>query len=130
MYIRILEPDFQFADERGRLVQLVHDGYRQVNYIVSHAGENRGGHYHRHNREAFYVVSGTFELEVWPAARKGIVSAEGYTFGAGSMFEIPENMVHSFRFLEETSLISMYSKGVESASGEKDILKAGDTCDL
>lgn len=127
MYIRILKPDFIFQDGRGELVQLAHEGYRQVNYILSHAGEERGGHYHRYNRELFYVISGKLELEVWPAHPGSVTCAECYTFGPGDMFEIPENVTHGFRFLEETSLISMYSRGVESASGEKDIIK-GDGC--
>ena len=123
MYIRILKPDFQFTDGRGQLTQLVHDGYKQINHILSYAGEFRGGHYHRYNRELFYVISGRLELEVWPVSRQEDRCAECYTFGPGDMFEIPENMVHGFRFIETTSLISMYTKGVESASGEKDIIK-------
>ena len=125
MYIRILKPDFQFTDERGQLIQLVHEGYKQVNYILSYAGEHRGGHYHRHNKELFYVISGSLELEVWPASQTEIRCAECYTFGSGDMFEIPENVAHSFSFTERTSLISMYSNGVESPSGEKDIIKGG-----
>lgn len=126
MHIRILEPDFVFSDDRGTLVQMVREGYRQVNYILSHAGVVRGGHYHRLNREMFYVISGEFELTVWPAGQGGDGDVERYTFGAGSMFEIPEDVVHSFRYNEETALVSMYTKGVELASGEKDIIKGED----
>lgn len=124
MYIRIVKPDFQFTDDRGRLTQLVHEGYKQVNYILSYAGEFRGGHYHRYNRELFYVISGGLELEVWPVDHGGCAGVERYTFYPGDMFEIPENMVHGFRFTETTSLVSMYTQGVEKASGEKDIIGA------
>ena len=123
MYIRILEPDFVFSDDRGQLVQLVHDGYRQVNFISSHAGERRGGHYHRSNRELFYVISGSLELEVWSACENEGGSKAHYVFGSGSMFEIAENVMHSFHFIKDTNLISMYTRGVELASGEKDIIK-------
>lgn len=27
--------DFQFMDDRGTLVQLIHDGYKQINVIIS-----------------------------------------------------------------------------------------------
>lgn len=122
MYIKILDPDFFFSDKRGQLVQLIHEGYRQVNYILSYAGETRGGHYHSQNKELFYVISGRLELDVKPVNQTSN-SSERYIFGAGSMFEVPENIEHSFQFIETTSLISMYSQGVELVSGEKDILR-------
>ena len=55
MLIQFLKPDFEHTDERGKLVQLVHDGWKQVNVIESKAGQIRGNHYHKVNREAFYV---------------------------------------------------------------------------
>ena len=63
--IEFLAPDFVFENEAGCLKQLVHDGWKQVNVITSVRGSVRGGHYHKFNREAFYVVSGAFKLVVW-----------------------------------------------------------------
>ena len=34
MLIKFLEPNFIFEDERGLLIQLVRDGFKQVNYIT------------------------------------------------------------------------------------------------
>ena len=62
MLIEFLKADFCFDDERGNLVQLVREGWKQVNVIRSEAGVERGGHYHAQNSEAFYVISGSFEL--------------------------------------------------------------------
>ena len=62
--IKILSPDFQFADERGLIVQLVHAGFRQINFIDSKASAVRGGHYHKLNDEAFYIIEGEIELIV------------------------------------------------------------------
>ena len=42
--IKILKPDFVFEDERGSLVQLVREGYKQINVVVSKAGYERGRH--------------------------------------------------------------------------------------
>lgn len=50
-----------------------------------------------------------------------VVNGTKSTFAAGDFFEIEENDVHSFYFLEETTLVSMYSSGVEKADGQKDI---------
>jgi len=46
-----------------------------------------------------------------------------YAFGKGDMFLIPAFVIHDFRFLTDTKLISMYSLGVEQPEG-KDIHKA------
>lgn len=121
MYIQILKPDFVFSDERGELIQLVHNDFRQVNYILSYAGVFRGGHYHKINRELFYVIRGKLELIVYPAGNRIDNVSERYVFETGSIFEIPENIVHNFNYIDETALISMYSVGVELPSGEKDI---------
>lgn len=31
--IKVIKPDFEFQDERGFLLQLVHEGFRQFNII-------------------------------------------------------------------------------------------------
>lgn len=119
MLIEYLTPDFSFNDPRGSLVQLVHDGWKQVNVIRSSPGGVRGGHYHAQSTEAFYVVSGSFELvleDLHSDAR------EEYILGAGKFFLIKPDILHSFRFQEETVLVSLYDIGVERADGSKDIL--------
>ena len=112
MLIDFLKPDFRFDDARGSLVQLVRQGWKQVNVIRSEAGVVRGGHYHAVNTEAFYVISGIFELQA-----EDLASGE-----AGTFFLIRPKLLHSFRFLQETLLVSLYDKGVELDNGEKDIL--------
>lgn len=114
--IEIIRPDFKFQDERGILIQLVHEGFKQYNVIFSKKGVLRGDHYHKENREAFFVISGSFELKVRNALRE-----EKYTFERGDMFLIPPNLVHSFYYLEDTLLVSMYDLGVERLDGTKDI---------
>ena len=110
--LKIIQTDFEFTDERGTLVQLIHEGYRQVNVITSKKGVVRGGHYHKQNEEAFYVVSGLLEVDV---------NGETARFGTGDFFGIEAYDMHSFRFLEDTVLVSMYSGGVELPDGTKDI---------
>lgn len=114
--IERLEPDFTFQDKRGALYQLVHEGFRQFNLIFSGAGVLRGDHYHKENTEAFFVVSGSFELTV---RRDG--TEETYMFQKGDMFLVPPYVTHSFRYLEDTWVASMYDQGVERADGTKDI---------
>lgn len=110
--VKKIDPDFRFSDNRGELVQLIHQGYRQINVITSKKGVVRGGHYHKKNSEAFYIVSGNLELTV---------DGETYCFKTGDFFGIEPYDKHSFFFLEDTILVSMYSHGVELENDRKDI---------
>lgn len=116
MLIKFMKPDFIFENESGCLTQLVHDGWKQVNVITSRAGSVRGGHYHKYNKEGFYVVEGSFRLMVWNDSRK-----ETYDMKAGDMFLINPYVFHTFAYQEETILVSMYENGVEQLDGRKDI---------
>lgn len=112
--LKRLQTDFHFVDERGSIDQIIHEGYAQVNVITSKAGVIRGGHYHKQNSEAFYVISGNLELTV---------NGEVETFSAGDFFGIEAGDWHSFRYIEDTVLVSMYSRGVENGDGSKDMFR-------
>ncbi len=115
--IKFLKPDFEFSDDRGELKQLVHEGYNQINIVRSKAGAVRGGHCHRFNREAFYIIEGNIELTL---RKDG--AEENYSIKAGDMFVIDELVFHDFRFLSDTILVGMYNRGIELENGEKDIV--------
>ena len=115
--VEIMNPDFIFNDDRGSLTQLVHDGWKQINVIFSKRNCVRGRHFHKQNREAFYVISGKLELNV----KDSDSHEEAFVFSSNDMFAISPNVIHSFNFLEDTWLVSMYSNGVELGEGKKDI---------
>ena len=114
--VEIIEPNFKFCDERGSFAQLVREGYRQINVLISKAGIKRGGHYHKLNREAFYVIGGSLDLLV-----NTETESKTYHFKTGEMFVILPLTVHELQFTEDTVMVSMYDKGVEMEDGEKDI---------
>ncbi len=114
--IEKLKPDFTFSDERGDLTQLVRRGYSQVNVITSHKGVFRGGHFHRLNTEAFYVVKGCC---VVTARKDGKEQRE--RFSQGDFFRIPPCVIHDFDYPEDCLLVSMYSLGVELDGGAMDM---------
>lgn len=116
MLFELLSPDFCHQDDRGSLVQLVHDGYRQINVITSRAGMIRGGHYHKKNYEAFYVVSGSCEVTF---VKDG--TQEVQAFETGDFFQIAPYVGHVFRYPQDTILIGLYDRGIEEEDGEKDI---------
>ena len=119
--IKILRPDFVFEDERGSLVQLVREGYRQINVVTSRAGVERGRHYHALNREGFYVVEGAFRVEAKLGDRK-----ETFRFVKGDMFIIEPMVVHTFDYEEDSVLVAFYDRGVELLDGTKDIIAEDD----
>ena len=120
--IKILAPNFEFQDERGKLTQLVREGFSQFNIIFSKAGVSRRNHFHKKNQEAFYVISGEFDLTV-----EKDKTSEMFTFKQGDMFLIPPLVIHSFHYHTDTLLASMYDVGVEFPSGEKDIFVPEET---
>lgn len=109
-------PDFQYKDERGSLIQLVREGYCQINFVTSAAGSFRGGHYHKLNRELFYLIRGDIEVTL-----ESQTESECVHFAAGAMFFIPPYVRHSFRYLSDTEMIALYDNGVEQAEGKMDI---------
>jgi mannose-6-phosphate isomerase-like protein (cupin superfamily) len=117
--VEILTPDFEFPDERGKLVQLVHGGYAQVNVIQTFAGKTRGKkHYHKTNSELFYIISGKVTLDCESLIEH---NTERFTFSGGDMFRIPPYVGHSFLFEEDTLMVSLYTEGVELGDTQKDI---------
>ena len=116
--IEILEPDFIFEDERGTLAQITHEKFAQTNAVFTKANQVRGNfHYHRFTKEVFFVISGEVKVH---AKLSG--EAEEYTFKNGDMFLIPENVRHSFEFLQDTYLVAFYTKRVELEDGTKDLI--------
>ena len=118
----ILRTDFEHRDDRGALIQLIHEGYEQINVLITHQGVARGGHGHRTRSEAFYVVSG--RLKVIFEDRTGI--KDEVIFQSGDFFKIHPMVIHSMYFLEDTVMVAMYDTCVTNADGTKDIYNAED----
>ena len=114
--ITFLEPDFSFSDDRGFLIQLCRDGWKQINVSGSAAGTRRGGHYHKNNREAFFVIEGRIDMELERQGEHCSCSAK-----KGDFFIIDPYVKHSFFYPVNTVTVSMYDNGVENADGTKDI---------
>lgn len=115
--LEIIQPDFSFADERGLLMQLTHENVAQVNAVFTKKGAVRGNlHYHKQAKETFFILSGKVRVT---AALDG--AQEERVFSAGDAFRIPENVRHSFEYLEDTYLVALYSARVELPDGTKDI---------
>ena len=116
MLVTLLKPNFVLNNEKGNLTQLVRDGWKQVNVIFSPKNSIRGNHFHKLNKEAFYVITGKFKLTLIEGEEK-----EETEFSEGDMFMISPGQIHIFDYIEDTILVSMYDKGVELNNGDMDI---------
>lgn len=112
-----LTPDFEFKDERGILVQLIHSGYVQVNVITTNKGVIRGNHYHQYCREAFYIISGRVEVTLTAGGERQVVQ-----FKSGDFFEILPMVLHEMFYPEDCVMIALYDLPVEREDGYKDIV--------
>ena len=113
---KILQLDFNFDDARGNLCQLVHDGWKQVNVLVTKAGVVRGVHYHRISKEAFYLISGSVDVRF----RNGEVRDSRH-FDKGDFFMVMPDVVHELSFSEDCAMVQLYDVPVEKTDGSKDI---------
>ena len=113
---KILQLDFNFDDERGKLCQLVHENWQQVNVLVTKAGVVRGVHYHKVSKEAFYLISGSVDVRF----RNGNERACKH-FDKGDFFMVMPNAVHELSFPEDCVMVQLYDIPVEKADGSKDI---------
>lgn len=116
MLVKIIEPNFKNVNERGVLLQLVREGWKQVNVVKYKKGVVSGGHYHKYNTECFFVVTGKVELTAWKKNMK-----EYYFFKEGDMFLIERNVFHTFVYQEDSVLVALYDNGVEMDGDIKDI---------
>lgn len=113
-----LEPDFKHADERGIICQVLSIPTSQVNYLFTKKGAKRGSHYHKENKEFFYIIDGEIALFAYPI--NAPPQKEKYIFKTGDLFMVEPLTVHYFEFTENTQMIVMYDKGVDH-EGKKDI---------
>ncbi len=118
--IRSLRTDFSFVDDRGEICQILSVPCRQVNYLYTKAGAKRGRHYHKQNREIFYVISGEVKIQA-QAVGKADVREEG-TFSSGDAFLVEPYAIHDLTFLRDTQMVVVYDVGVEQ-DGQKDIFE-------
>jgi len=115
MLIERIKPDFEHIDDRGTLIQLFRRGYSQVNVVTSKGGIFRGGHYHKMNTEAYYIIKGSCKVTAYRGDEK-----ESEVFKSGDFFRIGPYITHDFDYMEDSILVTMYSYGVEMDNGEMD----------
>ena len=107
--IRFIQPQFTHSDDRGHLIQLFSDGWKQVNVSFSRSRISRGGHYHKLNRELFYIISGEVMIKLL-----NVITQEQQELKVveHQMFVIEKFIGHTFEFLQDTTMVVCYDTGV------------------
>lgn len=116
--IKKIEVDFLHTDDRGTICQILSIPNSQVNYLFTKKGAKRGSHYHKRNREYFYIINGKIKISAFYV--KNNAQKEEKVFSKGDLFVIEPYAMHDFEFLEDTQMVVVYDLGVE-ANSEKDI---------
>ncbi len=103
-----------FSDERGKLVEIVKgDEWKQVNYVISRKGCERGRHYHKKTKEFFYILKGDVEVKI-----KEINSGKSSQFNAkeGDSFIVKPYEAHTIKILTDTEWIVLLSEEFDEAN--------------
>ena len=116
MLYKTRDVDFRHNDFRGSLTQLVHEGYKQINVLITKEGADRGAHFHKVATEAFFLITGSVKVDFVGKEEKQIVE-----FGKNDFFEIQPMVLHDMHFTEDCIMVQMYDIPVENPDGSKDI---------
>jgi Uncharacterized conserved protein, contains double-stranded beta-helix domain len=98
-------------DKRGFLWGIVNSGeWKEINYVETVQNEIRGGHYHKHTEELFFIISGVIEVTV-----RNLQNEEFHSFVAekGDVFIVEPYELHEFRCLETSKWINVLSKAFD-----------------
>ena len=97
-------------DERGGFWGITQEGWAEVNFIETAAGQVRGNHYHKETRELFFIISGEIEIVV-EDLRSG--AHHEMTVTKGDVFIIEPYELHTFRTKTNAQWINMLSVSVD-----------------
>ena len=118
--VKRIKPEFEFADERGKLLQLCSNGWKQINVSYSKKNVARGSHYHKKNREMFYIIKGVCVLGLTDT-KSG--NSEEVTLHEGDMVIVEPYAKHTFRYEEDTIMLAAYDIGFLLPDGTKDVFE-------
>ena len=104
--MKSLPAEFIHKDHRRSLSQLVTDDLKQVNLYEVHKGAILGNHYHKITNEYFYIIKGSFLLNV---------NGKSQVISRGSFFVVEPPERHTLECLSLTGsfltfLTKPYSK--------------------
>ena len=105
--LQLLNPEFEHADSRRTLKQLVTADIKQVNSYKVTKGAILGEHYHKLTFEYFYIVKGSFLVVLRAVGDKMKWSK---VLGKESLFCIPPSVIHTLEALTNGEFMTFLTK--------------------
>lgn len=105
--LNLLKPEYQHADSRRTISQLITDNIKQVNSYQVTKGAILGEHYHRFTNEYFYVTKGTFVVFVNEVGKKQSMSR---ILNKQSFFMARSGLVHTIEALTNGEFLTFLTK--------------------
>lgn len=108
-------------DGRGEITDLLNERVQHVGLITSTKNSVRGNHYHKLSVQYTYVLSGKFEVFV--AKVDDIKNIEKITLKAGEIITISPKIIHTFKAVEDSTMIDVISLSRGGDGYENDTIK-------
>ncbi|KKT77456.1 MAG: Cupin 2 conserved barrel domain protein [Candidatus Giovannonibacteria bacterium GW2011_GWC2_44_8] len=101
-----------FKDKRGSIFDILEVPVSHVGIVTFKKGAVRGNHYHKKSAQYSYILSGKIELTIKKINEK---RARDRILKEGDLTTIPPNMIHTYRALENSSMLDLttYARGIK-----------------
>jgi len=114
--MKAVKPYFSHKDSRGKILGISQfDWMREVNYIESCAASKRGGHYHKHTMELFYIIEGEINVLILNVKTK---ESKEFVVKGSDIFIIEPYEVHTFRILKDAKWINILSNPMDEQNSD------------
>lgn len=110
--IKFIDSYFNHKDERGSIHGIINKNlWEEVNFITSEKGARRGGHYHKHTKELFFILEGKIEVITQIINLDNKLGEKAINIiKKDDIFLIEPHVVHYFNILEDSKWINVLTK--------------------
>ena len=110
--IKFIDSYFNHKDERGSIRGIINKNlWEEVNFITSEKGAKRGGHYHKHTKELFFILEGKIEVITQIINLDNKLGEKAINIiKKDDIFLIEPHVVHYFNILEDSKWINVLTK--------------------
>ena len=99
-------------DRRGSFMGLINQGnWKEVNLASTHAGEMRGGHFHKKTREIIFLLRGEAEVDLKDV--RNPEKGERFTLKQGEGVEIEPYVLHTLKYLQDSEQVALLTERFE-----------------
>ena len=110
--IKFIDSYFNHKDDRGSIRGIINKNlWEEVNFITSEKGAKRGGHYHKHTKELFFILEGKIEVITQIINLDNKLGEKAINIiKKDDIFLIEPYVVHYFNIVEDSKWINVLTK--------------------